>query len=107
MPVVDNACDVDCNLCGDIREVDDHVYDDDRDHDCNKCGFVREVTLYGDADGDGSINNRDVALLQQYINGWDVTLDETVADVDSDGSVNNRDVALLQQYINGWDVELG
>ena len=30
--------------------------------------------LYGDANGDGSINNRDVALLQQYINKWDVTL---------------------------------
>ena len=60
----------------------------------------------GDANGDGTVNNRDVALLQQYINGWDVTVDEA-ADANGDGEVNNRDVALLQQYINGWDVVLG
>ena len=60
----------------------------------------------GDANGDGSVNNRDVALLQQYINLWDVTIDVEAADVNDDGSVNNRDMALLQQYINGWDVEL-
>ena len=65
------------------------------------------AVLCGDANGDGTVNNRDVALLQQHINGWDVTLDETAADANGDGSVNNRDVALLQQYINGWDVTLG
>ena len=63
--------------------------------------------LYGDANGDGSINNRDVALLQQYINKWDVELDEVAADANGDGAINNRDVALLQQYINKWDVTLG
>ena len=29
---------------------------------------------YGDLNDDGNINNRDLALLQQYLNGWDVTL---------------------------------
>ena len=62
---------------------------------------------YGDVTGDGDINNRDLALLQQHINGWDVTADLTAADVNNDGDVNNRDLALLQQYINGWDVTLG
>ena len=55
-----------------------HVYDDEYDADCNACGEVREVPekpiLYGDANGDGAINARDVALLQQYIAGWDVKL---------------------------------
>lgn len=63
--------------------------------------------LYGDANGDSSINNLDVALLQQQINGWEVTLDAVAADANGDGSVNNLDVALLQKYINGWDVQLG
>ena len=27
-----------------------------------------------DANADGAVNNRDVALLQQYINKWDVVL---------------------------------
>ena len=56
----------------------DHVYDDEYDADCNACGEVREVPekpiLYGDANDDGAINARDVALLQQYVAGWDVEL---------------------------------
>ena len=65
------------------------------------------AVVYGDANGDGAVNNRDVALLQQYINKWEVVLDMTAADANGDGAVNNRDVALLQQYINKWDVTLG
>ena len=38
----DNACDAECNNgCGTVREVPDHVYDDDTDLDCNECGAVR------------------------------------------------------------------
>ena len=66
-----------------------------------------DVMLYGDVNSDGDINNRDLALLQQHINGWDVTADLVASDVNDDGDVNNRDLALLQQYINGWDVQLG
>lgn len=39
----DNACDADCNLCGDTRTVGDHVYDNAYDPDCNECGETREV----------------------------------------------------------------
>ncbi len=59
--------------------------------------------LRGDVDGDGRLNNRDLARLQQYINGWEVTVTED-ADVNGDGTLNNRDLALLQQMLNGWDV---
>ena len=59
------------------------------------------MQVIGDANGDGRINNRDLASLQQYINKWDVTVDETNADVNGDLQVNNKDVALLQQSING------
>ena len=76
---------------------------------CNRCGAVREVATAtpGDANGDGAVNNRDLALMQQYINKWDVTINTDAADVNKDGAVNNRDLALLQQYINKWDVTLG
>jgi len=105
--VYDNACDGICNVCGAIREVGDHIYDHPYDPDCNVCGAVRVVNIvYGDADGDSRVTTRDVALLQQYIAGWDVTPD-VAADADNDGRVTTRDVALLQQYIAGWDVELG
>ena len=62
--------------------------------------------LSGDADGDGKVNNRDLGLLQRYLNEWEVTIDLTVCDVNGDGKINNRDMGLLQQYLNGWDVVL-
>ena len=65
------------------------------------------ASLYGDVDGNGKINNRDLGLLQQHLNGYDVTVNETLADVDDNGKVNNRDLGLLQQYLNGYDVTLG
>ena len=77
-------------------------------------GVILDITLVelapaytpGDLNGDGAVNNRDLALMQQYINKWEVTINTDAADVNKDGAVNNRDLALLQQYINKWDVEL-
>lgn len=60
----------------------------------------------GDVNGDGSVDNKDYALLMQHLNGWDVEIDLGVADVNGDGSVDNKDYALLMQFLNGWDVEL-
>ena len=60
----------------------------------------------GDVNDDGSINNRDYALLMQYINGWNVEIVLANATVNGDNSINNKDCALLMQYLNGWSVEL-
>ena len=60
----------------------------------------------GDATGDEEINNKDLAILMQYLNEWDVELDVDAVDVNDDGAVNNKDYALLMQYLNEWDVEL-
>lgn len=79
-----------------------HIFDNTLDTTCDNCGFIREIT--GDVNGDTDINNRDLALLMQYVNDWDVTVDETAADVNVDGEINNRDLALLMQRINGWNV---
>ena len=103
-----------CSVCG-ATEGDalGHSYDNEYDADCNVCGDIREVpeepvdVLYGDANGDGEIDSRDIALLQQYNLGWDVTLDEVAADANGDGEIDSRDIALLQQYNLGWDVTLG
>ena len=70
-------------------------------------GVNAASVVYGDLSGDGNVNNRDLALLQQRLNGWDVTINEVAADVNDDGNINNRDLALLQQFLNGWDVTLG
>ena len=107
-----------CAQCGDsytetIPATGEHTYDNEYDADCNVCGDVREVpekpadVLYGDANGDGAVNAIDLALLQQFIAGWNVTPDEVSSDANVDGAVNALDLALLQQYIAGWDVTLG
>ena len=61
----------------------------------------------GDVDGNGTVNVRDLGRLQQYLNGFDVTINEQAANVTGDSSINVRDYGLLQQYLNGWDVNLG
>ena len=63
--------------------------------------------LYGDCDGDGSVNMLDLTLMQRSINGWDVTVIKGTGDLNGDGSVNMLDLTLLQRFINGWDVPLG
>ena len=41
--VYDNACDKECNECGHTRTVSNHVYDNRCDADCNVCGETHEV----------------------------------------------------------------
>lgn len=57
--------------------------------------------LRGDVNDDGRINMRDVVLLQQIINGWDVVYNNAAADYNGDGKINMRDIVALQQQING------
>ena len=58
--------------------------------------------LYGDLDADGIVNLQDAALLQRYLNDWDVEVDLTAADYDADGEINNKDLVALIRYLNGW-----
>lgn len=62
----------------------------------------------GDVNASGMINNKDLGLLMQYLNDWEVDgFFVAAADVNDDDSVNNKDYGLLMQYVNGWDVTLG
>lgn len=63
-------------------------------------------SLPGDLNNDGKVNIRDLGVLQQYLNGWEMTFEESAADLTADGKINIRDLGLLQQYLNGWDIEL-
>ena len=59
--------------------------------------------VLGDMDGNGKVNNRDLGLLQLYLNDSDLT-DKTfvwdAADLDGNGKLNNRDLGLLQKLLN-------
>lgn len=85
----------------------EHVYDRARDEDCNVCGEWRIVVYtLGDVNDDGALDNKDLGLLQRYINGWDVRVNEAACDVNDDGAADNKDLGLLLQFLNDWDVEL-
>ena len=60
----------------------------------------------GDTNEDGAVNMKDIVLLQQYLNYWDVSVNELASDVTGDGIINMKDIVLLQQYLNNWNVEL-
>ena len=100
------ACDDTCNECGATRLAAQHVFENSEDDICDQCGYSRKANLPGDVNSDGKVNNKDLAILRQFLNGWDVTLDEIAADVTADGKVNNKDLAILRQFLNGWDVTL-
>ena len=99
-----------CTECGDsyteaIPATGEHIYEDDYDEECDECGDLREVPEkpqyeQGDINGDGSVNNRDLAALQRFLNEWEIVVVEEMLDVNGDGSVNNRDLAALQRILN-------
>ena len=61
----------------------------------------------GDINDDKTINMKDIVLLQQYLNSFDVNINSKAADVYFDSAINMKDIALLQKYLNGYDVTLG
>lgn len=54
----------------------------------------------GDVNDDNEVNMRDVVLLHQAINGWEVSYNSYAADFNGDNKINMRDVVALSQYIN-------
>lgn len=65
------------------------------------------TTVPGDANGDESINKKDVLTLRKYLAGHDVEIDKMGADANGDGVINKKDVLILQKYLAGHDVTLG
>ena len=61
------------------------------------------IIVTGDVNGDGEVNNRDVAMMNMYlvdkINPAEYQI--MAMDVNGDGSINNRDAAALAKYIVG------
>ena len=55
----------------------------------------------GDANGDSSVDMKDVLLMRKQIAGMDAELDAAAADMDGDGEVTMKDVLLVRKLIAG------
>ena len=62
--------------------------------------YVASDVEAGDLDENGKVNNRDLALMQKYLNEWEVTVNVLAADLNNDGKINNRDLSELQKKLN-------
>lgn len=61
----------------------------------------------GDANGDNSIDLKDVTVMRRALAGWDVAVNDTAADINKDGSFDLKDVVILRRYLAGsWGVVL-
>ena len=72
----DNACDIDCNICGYVRNVPDHVYDNACDASCNICGHIRSISHFYDNACDAICNRcgyRRLVPKHVYSNACDTT----------------------------------
>ena len=99
-------------------------YDPDEfeDVDITPAGTVKSVTvtvteapaiLYGDANGDGKIDGRDITRLRKYFANYnDDTETSTVeiglgADANGDGKIDGRDITRLRKYFANYDDDTG
>jgi len=88
-----------CTRCGETLEYGEHTYENGAA--CDVCGYApTPAVVAGDADGNGKVNNRDLGLLQRYLNGAGIAIDEAAIDMDGNGKINNRDLGLLQKRLN-------
>ncbi|MBQ1922019.1 MAG: leucine-rich repeat protein [Ruminococcus sp.] len=61
-----------------------------------------DTLTFGDVNSDGSINSKDIILVENYINGGRLSTPEKFnSDLDCDGSVGESDLELLRSYISG------
>ncbi|MBQ7700400.1 MAG: hypothetical protein IJT49_08680 [Clostridia bacterium] len=67
---------------------------------------VKTLFTPGDINGNGGVDNKDVAALFRYVSGGNVSVNETALDVNGDGAVNNKDVTILFRYVSGLPVTI-
>jgi hypothetical protein len=103
-------CGILAYLCCDIAGSFAEAYASDNGMDFRYCDGHRFASrVAGDANGDGSVNMKDVILIRRYLaGGWDnVVIYGSSADVDADGSITLQDVTLISRYLaGGWNVVL-
>lgn len=72
-------------------------------------GFVQDPSgLYGDANGDGIVNGKDITLMRRFFaGGYNVAVEESLCDVNGDEAINGKDLTLIRRYlVGGYEASL-
>ena len=102
--------------CGDSYVADyvdatGHTYSNGT---CTACGAADPdyvAVVFGDANGDGTVNGKDLLMLRRYMANYDdETKTSTIrvgvgADANGDGEVNGKDLLMLRRYMANYDDE--
>ena len=79
---------------------------------CTACGEADPnyvSVVYGDANGDGEVNGKDLLMLRRYMANYDdesktSTINvQAGADANGDGEVNGKDLLMLRRYMANYD----
>ena len=87
-----NACDTDCEICGEVREVGSHVYDNGCDRVCNECGSMRTISHTYDNNCDTECNECKATRVvgeHTYDNGCDPSCNECGATRETEHAYDN------------------
>ncbi len=68
--------------------------------------IVEHNVIFGDVNGDKSVNNKDLVSLLKYISNINAQIDANRIDTNGDGKVNNKDVTRLFQYLTKYNVDI-
>ena len=69
--------------------------------------------LWGDANGDGTVDSKDLSLLRKYMASYDYTTGTSTvavkagADANGDGIIDSKDLSLLRKYMASYDYTTG
>ena len=69
--------------------------------------------IYGDVNGDGELNSKDVTAIRRYLANFDYDTGVSSveifpgADANGDGEVNSKDVTILRRYFANFDYDTG
>ena len=64
-----------------------------------------ERVMLGDANGDGSVDIRDVTAIQRHASEYQNVNSVKAADVDGNNAVDVQDATLIQRYLAEYEVE--
>lgn len=57
--------------------------------------------VYGDANGDGRVDLKDVLLIEEYLKDPNISIEKTCADVNGNGQIEEDDAQAIRDYLVG------